>query len=298
MKQDVSRYVNGCEMCGKNKLPKKPGRAPLQHNDIPDRPLAQLRVDFAGPFPQTDAHPFRYVLQVQDVFSRYLMLLPAEDNTAETAARLVHDRWICTFDVPLLITSDRGPHFAAETFRAMCRRVGVRHRMGAPLHAQSQGQVERQNQLIANLRCVCCNDVRVWPNKVYQLQFSHNTSANSATGFSPFELLFARPARRPETVVSEEIASGGPAPLQQTTSGEVTERRRLLDELQLEAQVSVQDAQNARVQRSVTRARGQPFKVGDFVRLRFTHAERSRKGGKMSPVLSNLYKVVEVLRGG
>ncbi|KAF0292743.1 Glutamate receptor ionotropic, delta-1 [Amphibalanus amphitrite] len=92
-------------------------------------------------------HPFRYVLQVQDVFSRYLMLMPAEDNTAETAARLVYDRWICTFDVPLVITSDRGPHFAAETFRAMCRRIGVRHRMGAPQHAQSQGQVERQNHL-------------------------------------------------------------------------------------------------------------------------------------------------------
>ena len=107
-----------------NKLPKKPGRAPLQHTDVPDRPLAQLQVDFVGPFPQADGHPFRYVLQVQDVFSRHLMLLPAEDNTAETAARLVHDRWICTFDVPLVITSDRGPHFAAETFRSMCRRIG------------------------------------------------------------------------------------------------------------------------------------------------------------------------------
>ena len=276
-------------MCGKNKLPKKPGRAPLQHTDVPDRPLAQLQVDFVGPFPQAVGHPFRYVLQVQDVFSRHLMLLPAEDNAAETAARLVHDRWICTFDVPLVITSDRGPHFAAETFRSMCRRIGVRHRMGAPLHAQSQGQVERQNQLMANLRCVCCNDVRVWPTKIYQLQFSHNTSVSSATGYSPFELLFARPARRPESAVSGDVTGGGTAPERDTdgsSSYEVTERRRLLDELYRQAQVSVQNAQNVRVQRSVDRARGQPFEVGDLVRLRLTHAERSRKGGKMSPVLS------------
>ncbi|XP_043207685.1 uncharacterized protein LOC122373556 [Amphibalanus amphitrite] len=238
--------------------------------------------------------------QVQDVFSRYLMLMPAEDNTAETAARLVYDRWICTFDVPLVITSDRGPHFAAETFRAMCRRTGVRHRMGAPQHAQSQGQVERQNQLIANLRCVCCNDVRVWPKKIFQLQFSHNTSVNSATGFSPFELLFARPARRPESAVSEGVPDGEPGhlPAAGGYSGEVAERRRLLDELHRETQVSVRNVQNARVQQSVARARGQPFEVGDAVRLRLTHAERSRKGGKMSPVLSQLYKVVEVLRGG
>ena len=300
MKHDVYRYVGSCEMCGRNKLPKKPGRAPMQHTEIPNRPLAQLQVDFAGPFPQTDAHPFRYVLQVQDVFSRYLMLLPAENNTAETAARLVHDRWICTFDVPQLITSDRGPDFAGETFRAMCRRIGVRHRMGAPLHAQSQGQVERQNQLIANLRCVCCNDVRVWPNNIYQLQFSHNTSVNSATGYSPFELLFARPARRPESAVGDDVIGHGPAPTQPAdgTGDEVTERRRLLEELHREAQVSVHHVQKERVQRSITRARGQPFEVGDLVRLRLTPAERSRKGGKMSAVVSPLYKVSEVLRVG
>ena len=299
MKQDLYMYVSSCGMCGVNKLPKRPGRAPLQHTDIPDRPLARLQVDFVGPFPRTDAHPFRYVLQVQDVFSRYLLLLPAEDNTADTAARLVHDRWICVFDVPLVITSDRGPHFAAETFRAMCRRIGVRHVMGAPQHAQSQGQVERQNQLIANLRCVCCNDVRVWPKRLFQLQFSHNTSVNSATGLSPFELLFARAARRPESAVGE-AAVDGPPPLPATSSvsGEVIERRRLLDELHREAQVSVRRAQNARVQQSVAKARGQPLEVGDAVRLRLTPAERSRNGGKMSPVLSPIYKVVEVLRGG
>lgn len=299
MKQDVSTYVNGCEMCGQNKLPKNPGRAPLQHTEIPSRPLAKLQVDFVGPFPQTDAHPFRYVLQVQDIFSRYLMLLPAEDNTAETAARLVHSRWICTFDVPMEITSDRGPHFAAETFQAMCRRIGTRHVMGAPLHAQSQGQVERQNQLMANLRCMYCNDVRVWPTNIYQLQFSHNTSLNSATGFSPFEMLFARPACRPDSGIGGD--SGDPGSTSQTfntPSQEVTERRRLLDEIQGEAQVSVRHAQDVRVERSLAKTRGQPFEAGDLVRLRLTTAERGRLGGKMSPVLSPLYRVTEVLRGG
>lgn len=133
MKKDVHSYVTGCEMCAPNKLPKKPGLAPVQFTDIPDRPLAKLQVDFVGPFPQTDAHPFRYVLQVQDIFSRYLLLLPAEDNTAETAARLIHDRWICVFGDPQVITSDRGPHFAAETLLTMCRRLGVCHLMGTPL---------------------------------------------------------------------------------------------------------------------------------------------------------------------
>ena len=178
--------------------------------------------------------------------------------------------------------------------------MGVRHRMGAPLHAQSQGQVERQNQLIANLRCVCYNDVRVWPSRIFQLQFSHNTSVSAATGFTPFELLFARSARRPESAVSESRARDEQAPLRSTDGrdAEVAERRRKLDEIHQKAQVSVHNSQTVRVQRGAVKARGQPFEVGDLVRLRLTPAERSRRGGKLAPVLSSLYKVIEVLRGG
>ena len=296
MKQDLTWYVNGCELCGKNKLPKQAGRAPLQNTEIPSRPLEKLQVDFVGPFPSTDAHRFRYVLQIQDVFSRYLMLLPAEDSTAETAARLVHDRWVCTFGVPVTITSDRGPHFAAETFRAMCRRIGVRHVMGAPLHPQSQGQVERQNQLISNLRCLCTNDVRVWPTKIFELQFSHNTAVNASTKFSPYELLFARPARRPESAIGE--TADVPEQPDQPQHDEVMARRRRLDHAHAEAKVSVKHAQDARVEKSLGQARGHPFEVGDLVRLRLTAAERSRRGGKLSPVLSDLFRVAQVLKGG
>ena len=300
MKQDVSNYVNGCEMCGQNKLPQNPGRAPIQRTNMPSRTLAKLQVDFAGPFPKTAAHPYRYVFQIQDVLSRYLMLLPAEDCTAETAARLLFDNWICIFDVPYEISSDRGPHFTAETFRALCRRLGIRQVLGTPLHPQGQGQVERQNQLVRNLRCMCSNDVRLWPSKLPQLQFSHNTAVNASTGFSPFELLFARSARRPETCISDPPATAGadPAASDRSAAEEVTQRRQLLDQLQREAQVGVERAQLKRVENSVVRARGQPFEIGDYVRLRLTTAERGRKGGKMSPALSSLYKVIEVLSGG
>lgn len=300
MKLDVSTYVSGCEMCGQNKLPKTTGQAPLQHTDLPSRPLAKLQVDFAGPFPQTDAHPYRYVFQIQDIFSRYLMLLPAQDCTADTAASLLFNHWICTFDVPIEISSDRGSHFTAETFRALCRRLEIRHILGTPLHPQGQGQVERQNQLLTNLRCMCSNDVRVWPTKLSQLQFSHNTAVNASTGFSPFELLFARPARRPEACISDPptASSADPAMTSPSPADEVTQRRQLLDQLHRQAQVGSERAQAERIENSAVRARGQPFEVGDYVRLRLTAAERGKKGGKMSPVLSPLYQVVEVLRSG
>ena len=170
--------------------------------------------------------------------------------------------------------------------------------MGAPLHAESQGQVERQNQLIANLRCMCENDVRLWPNRIYDLQFSHNSSQNAATGYSPFELLFARPARRPESAIGSVDEPETAIAARRSPADEVAERRRVLDGMHQQAQVSVERTQKARIARTTSRARGQPFELGDLVRLHLTVAERGRLGGKLSPVLSPLYRVVQVLRDG
>ena len=52
------------------------------------------------------------------------------------------------------------------------------------------------------------------------------------------------------------------------------------------------------MQRGITRPRGQPVEICDLVRLRLSPAERRREGGKLPPVLSPMYKVAEVLRGG
>ena len=65
------------------------------------------------------------------------------------------EQWICIFGVPATINSDRGTHFTSELFEGICKVVEIKHKLGAPEHPESQGLVERQNQLIAQVRCVC-----------------------------------------------------------------------------------------------------------------------------------------------
>ena len=61
---------------------------------------------------------------------------------------------MCVFGVPLTGQSDQGTHFTSIVFEQTCRDLGIEHLLGSPAHARSQGQVERQNQLIDNVRCV------------------------------------------------------------------------------------------------------------------------------------------------
>ena len=108
------------------------------------------------------------------------------------------------------LSSDRGTHFTSGLFQAVCQEIGIQQRLGSPSHPRSQAQVERQNQLIDNLRCMCRNNVDDWPELVPHLQFSHNTSRNATTGQSPHELVFGLPARRPEQVMTREISNTDP----------------------------------------------------------------------------------------
>ena len=129
-------------------------KAPLTKTEIPDRPFQRIQVDFVGPIQASVPEGFTYILAMQDVLTRYVKLVATMDNSAETAVRVLIDEWITQCDLPEVTGSDRGPHFTATVFETVCRELGIEHAKGSPEHPQSQGQVERQNQLLANIRAV------------------------------------------------------------------------------------------------------------------------------------------------
>ena len=105
-----------CEECGVNKHVDHPNKAPAGVTSIPGEPLEEMMLDFLGPFQTARSHPYRYILQTQDVFSRFIMFIPCVDAQASTAADAVMERWICTFGMPKRIRSDGGPTLQPRYF--------------------------------------------------------------------------------------------------------------------------------------------------------------------------------------
>ena len=205
MKQDIDEFVRDCKLCSRNKHVNKPNEAPQSLSSIPNGPLVEVMIDFVGPFQEARSHKFRYALQVQDVFSRFLIFEPTVDSTALTAAVVLKNRWISIFGMPSTLRSDRGKHFTAEVFEELCKLSGIKHKLGSPEHPQSQGQVERQNQLINQVRCLCENDIEKWPETLFSVQCSHNGSINSSTGYSPGRVLLGKGFSNPEDVVLKTL---------------------------------------------------------------------------------------------
>ena len=300
MHQDVTDHVKGCEQCGKNKFVNHPNVAPLQLTDIPNQILDRLQVDFLGPFTPSTAHEYLYALQIQDILSRYVVFIPTQDSTALTAATAVYEDWLLKFGPPSIIQSDQGRHFSAEVFEEMCKLAGVKHKMGAPGHAESQGQVERQNQLMMQVRCLAKNNADDWPRAMLRVAFVHNTSVNETTGYAPYELLFGQDTRTMEKVVLREPLKDGTNKTEDRDddlSKHVSQVSSAKEAMVKVAQTKILAAQKERSERCFSR--GEKYCLGDVVRIKLNTAERAKLGGKkMAPLYSDPYTVVELLGQG
>ena len=73
MKSDIEKFIRDCKMCSRNKHVNKSNEAPMSKTNIPQGPLVEVMIDFVGPFQEAQHHKFRYALQIQDVFSRFLI---------------------------------------------------------------------------------------------------------------------------------------------------------------------------------------------------------------------------------
>ncbi|KAJ8877128.1 hypothetical protein PR048_021581 [Dryococelus australis] len=97
------------------------------------RPFQRLGLDIVGPIPKT-ASSNKYILTIIDHFSRYLVMKPLPDETAETVARTFVFDCILKFGVPDSIITDRGTNFVSELMTQLCQLMRVKKLRTTPGH--------------------------------------------------------------------------------------------------------------------------------------------------------------------
>jgi hypothetical protein len=192
MKSGVENYIGVCEKCQKNKMTQCHTRMPLMINDTPSTVFEKFSIDIVGPFsPSRSQH--RYILTVQDDLSKFLIAVPLEDQTAEQVARAFVDHVVLIYGIPQVILSDCGSQFLSETFKSVCKLLGIKRIHSTSFRPQSNGSNERSHKsLIEYLRSYVAADLGDWNKWVKFAVFVHNTTPHSATSCMPFQLLFGR----------------------------------------------------------------------------------------------------------
>ena len=156
-----------------------------------------LFVDLVGPMPVTrDQH--KYILTIEDAYSRYVMAVPIPNKEAATVTRHLMDRYVSVFGTPTAIHSDQGKEFTAEIFKDLMDKLQVKRTTTPTYNPQSNGNLERFHRTLNTLiRIFCDREDPEWERYLPSATLAYNTKQHSSTGITPYSGMFGRECRLP-----------------------------------------------------------------------------------------------------
>ena len=87
-----------------------------------------MYVDLVGPLPQSCG--ISYLFTIINCYTRWPETIPLQSTTAEDCVPVLCS-WIPLFEVPSLITSDRGSQCTGSLWSFLCKFLGIVYYMGA-----------------------------------------------------------------------------------------------------------------------------------------------------------------------
>ena len=115
-----------------------------------------------------------------------------EGLTAEAVAPEYADRILANFDVPIKITSDNGPKYAATIWKTLHHLAGTRCAYGQAYWPQSNGKAESAGKALDDIISKVSLESKLpWVEVLPRAIASHNDLPGEI-GLSPHQLLFGR----------------------------------------------------------------------------------------------------------
>ena len=185
--QDVEQHCRECVVCQRSKLP-APTRAPLTNVPI-GRPWQMIAVDILEVPLSTNNN--RYLLVVQDYFTKWVETFPLQDQTAARIARQL-TKLFATYGQPEILHSDQGRNFKSTVLAQTLEAFGVKKSRTTAYHPQGDGMVERVNWSLLQLLRAYVDKENDWEQYLPLVLYAYRTSVHTSTGCSPFLLMFGR----------------------------------------------------------------------------------------------------------
>ena len=99
-----------------------------------------LAIDRIGPMPDS-ASENKYVLVVEDYFTKWVEAFPVPDKEALAVADKLVTEVFCRFGCPRQLHFDRGREFDNTILQEVCRMMRIDKTLTTPYHPQSDGLV-------------------------------------------------------------------------------------------------------------------------------------------------------------
>jgi len=102
------------------------------------------------------------------------------------------------------ILTDQGTNFTSEMFKNTCKLLQIKKIQTSAYHPESNGALEKSHRTLAEYFTHYINNDRTdWDEWLPYAMFTYNTTSHTATGFTPFELIYGHQATLP-TVLTKQ----------------------------------------------------------------------------------------------
>ncbi|MBW0507628.1 hypothetical protein O181_047343 [Austropuccinia psidii MF-1] len=155
--QELSEYINTCEICQKanRKHGKKFGL--LQHIEEPKHPWETINMDWITGLVPGGKENFNACLIIVDRLRKSMRcLLCHKEDTAMDTSLLFWNNIISTCGVPKIIISDRDPKFTSEFWTNLYDMLGTKLAFSTAYHPQRDGLAERMIQTMEDILRIFC----------------------------------------------------------------------------------------------------------------------------------------------
>jgi len=188
----IRQYIQACTTCASQ----KPG-PPLAKAHFPRIardfvPMAHLSLD-TKEMPRSP-EGFKHILLCTCEISNWTVGIPIVDVQSQTLFEALFHRVFCVYGPPRRIITDEATGLTSLLVTRLCAQMKITQLLISPMNHGSN-RTERyirtiQDRLISYLNLTGEN----WPLFVSTSVYAMNTFVSPVTGYSPFELVFLRPA--------------------------------------------------------------------------------------------------------
>ena len=133
----------------------------------------------------------RYLLVIQDYFTKWAEARPLPDQTAARITRELMEVFT-HYGFPDIVHSDQGRNFESAIFQQTLEAFGVNKSRTTAYHPQGDGLVERFNRTLLQLLRTYVEKKEEWEKYLPLALFAYRTTIHHSTGVSPFEMMYGR----------------------------------------------------------------------------------------------------------
>lgn len=203
MISDIKSFVQNCEICQKVKIFRHT-KQPIIISSTPIASFANVAIDHVGKLITSDLGN-SYILTAMCVLTKYAIAIPVPDQTDEITAQNLVEKIFLIYGYPEVLTSDNHKTFAGNLLKNICKFLKI-HKVFTSPYTPKSNTVERFHSTLGNmLRSFVSNQPTQWENKLPFVLSAYNSSVNTVTGKSPFELVFGKSMTLPSSITNSNI---------------------------------------------------------------------------------------------